>query len=184
MGRFVLSARRRWAAIGAVAVLGLLAGAGYAAVSPPVLTSNALVVLPASIHDTATQVVIAGSNPVLTAALRSVHPAVSLRTMRNSVEVKSLSPSVLSISAQGKTAAQAEGTANAVANTYVAYVTSPRTAGTVQARLLSPAANASGASLPGHLLVTGGLGVLLGLLIGAIAVIVFSRSDRRFQSGE
>jgi uncharacterized protein involved in exopolysaccharide biosynthesis len=104
--------------------------------------------------------------------------------MRNSVEVKSLSPSVLSISAQGKTAAQAEGTANAVANTYVAYVTSPRTAGTVQARLLSPAANASGASLPGHLLVTGGLGVLLGLLIGAIAVIVFSRSDRRFQSGK
>jgi Chain length determinant protein len=70
MGRLVLSARRRWAAIGAAAVLGLLAGAGYAALSPPVLTSNALVVLPASTHNTATQVVIARSNPVLAAALQ------------------------------------------------------------------------------------------------------------------
>ena len=37
------------------------------------------------------------------------------------------------ISAQGKAAAQAEGTANARANTCVAYVTSSRTAGTVRA---------------------------------------------------
>jgi uncharacterized protein involved in exopolysaccharide biosynthesis len=184
MGRLVLSARRRWAAIGAAAVLGLLAGAGYAALSPPVLTSNALVVLPASTHNTATQVVIARSNPVLAAALRSVHPAVSLRTMRDSVQVKSLTPNILSISARGTTAAQAEGTANAVADTYVAYVASPRTAGTVPARLLEPATNASGTSLPGHLLVTGGLGVLVGLLIGAIAAIVFRHSDRRFQSGK
>ena len=182
MRRLLLSARRRWAAIGAVAVLGLLAGVGYAALSPPMFTSNAVVALPASTHTTANQVVIARSDPVLAAALRSVRPALSLQTMRNSVQVKSLSPTVLSISAQGKTAIQAEGTANAVANTYVAYVTSSRNvSGTVQARLLSPAANASGTSLPSHLLVTGGLGILLGALIGAIGVIVFSRSDRRFR---
>jgi uncharacterized protein involved in exopolysaccharide biosynthesis len=181
MRRLLLSARRRWASVGAVAVLGLLAGAGYAALSPPMLTSSALVVLPAFTHNTATQVVIARSDPVLAAALRSVRPALSLQIMRNSVQVKSLSPTVLLISAQGKTAAQAEGTANAVANTYVAYTSLRSAAGTVQARLLSPAVNASGTSLPSHLLVTDGLGILLGALIGVIGVIVFSRSDRRFR---
>jgi len=177
MGRPVLSARRRWAVVGAVAVLGLLAGAGYAALSAPMLTSHALVALPPSTQDTATQAVIARSDPVLMAAQRNVHPALSLRTMRNSVQVTSLTPNILSISAQGNTAAQAEGTANAVASTYVAYVTSSRSAtGTVQARLLEPATNASGMSLPSHLLMTGGLGILVGLLIGAIGVIVLSRS--------
>src|SRR5690349_4217071 len=117
MGRLLRGGRRRWAAIGGAAVLGLLAGAGYAALSPPVLTSNALVVLPPSTADTATQAVIARSDPVLVGALRSVHPPVSLRTMRNSVEITSVSPTVLSISARGTTAAQAEGTANAVAHT-------------------------------------------------------------------
>jgi hypothetical protein len=73
MGRLLRSGRRRWAAIGVVAVLGLLAGAGYAALSPPVLTSSALVALPPSTQDTATQVVIAGSDPVLVCWARSGH---------------------------------------------------------------------------------------------------------------
>ena len=87
---------------------------------------------------------------------------------------------IISISAQGKTAAQAERTANAVADSYVAYVNSPSRPGPpVQARVLQPATNATGTSLSTRLLVTGGLGALLGLLIGAIVVLAIGRKDRR-----
>ena len=178
--RFLPVPRRRWAAASAVAALGLLAGVGYGALSPPMLASNALVVLPASLHDTAAQAVIARSDVVLTSALRSVAPAMSLPTMRSRVQVTSVTADILAISADGPTAAQAEGTANAVANSYVAYVSAQGQV-PVQARLLEPAAFAAGTPLSHRLFVTGGLGSLLGALVGAIGVIALSRSDRRFR---
>ncbi len=59
----------------------------------------------------------------------------SLPALRSRVQVKSLTSNLISISAQGKTAAQAEDIANAVADSYVAYVrTADSAAGTVQAR--------------------------------------------------
>ena len=87
----------------------------------------------------------------------------SLQTLRGQVQVNSLTSDILSISAQGKTAAQAEDTANAVADSYVAYVSSANSPGrAVQARVLEPATTATGTSLSTRLLVTGGLGALLG----------------------
>ena len=178
--RSVQIVRRHKILVGSFAVLGLLAGAGYAVLRPPMLTSNAIVALPATNHDTATQVVIAASSPVLKDAVGNIHPAMSLQTLRGLVQVKSLTTNLLSISAQGKTAAQAAGTANAVANSYVAYVkTAQSTVGAVRAHLLQPATNASGASLPKHMLITGGLGALAGALIGVIIALAISRSDRR-----
>jgi capsular polysaccharide biosynthesis protein len=172
--------RRHKILVGGFAVLGLLAGAGYAVLRPPMVTSNAIVALPSSNHDTATQVVVAGSNPVLRGAVGNVHPAMSLQTLRTLVQVKSLTSNLLSISAQGKTAAQAEGIANAVANSYVAFVkTSNSAAGTVHAHLLEPATNASGTSRSHQMLVTGGLGFLAGMLIGVIVALAMSRTDRR-----
>jgi capsular polysaccharide biosynthesis protein len=166
--------------VGALTVLGLLAGAGYVVLRPPIFTSNAIVALPPSTHDPATQVVIAGSNPVLRDAVGNIRPAVSLQTLRNLIQVKSLTSNLLSISAMGKTAAQAEHTANAIANSYIAYVRSSKSpAGTLHAHLLEPATNASGTSLPRRLLITGGLGLLAGLLIGFMVALVRSRSDRR-----
>jgi uncharacterized protein involved in exopolysaccharide biosynthesis len=181
--RFPLNARRRWAAVGAVAVLGLLAGVGYGALSPPLLTSKTLVLLPSSAGRFAgTQVVIAGSDPVLVGAMRGVDPPVSLQTLRSRVQVERLTANVLLISAQGPTAAQAEGTVSAVANSYIGYIGSPRlVGGRLQAQVLDPATTATGTPLSHRLLVTGGLGALLGALIGAIAVITLSRSGRRFQ---
>jgi len=182
MGRFLLSMRWRWATVGAATMLGLLAGLGYAALSPPPLTSSALVLLPSTTQNAATQVVIAASNPVLANAARSIHPAMSLPTLHSLIQVKSLTLRVLSISARGQTASQAKDTANAVANSYVAYVKGPKSsAGTMQAAVLDPAAPASGRPLSHRLLVTGGLGALLGLLIGAIGVTALSRGDRRFR---
>jgi len=90
-----------------------------------------------------------------------------------------VSDRVLSISARGETAAQAERTAQAVADSYVAYVDAVITAGHARAQVLDRAVGATDAPLPARLLVPGGLGALLGALIGAVAALAFSRRDRR-----
>jgi capsular polysaccharide biosynthesis protein len=190
--------RRHKIIFGIFVALGLLAGAAFTVLRPPMLTSQALVVVhvPSAEGATieggsaasgpgsalATEIVIAGSDPVLGRALRSVHPAMSLQTLRGQVNAQSLTSSVLSISAQGKTAAQAESMANAVANSYATYVSSGKIpGGQVQARVLGPATTTAGKSLSARLLVTGVLGALLGALLGAIAVLAFSHRDRRLR---
>ncbi len=180
--RSVQIVRRHKILVGVFVLLGLLAGVGYAVLKPPMVSSSVLVGLPPNTHDTATQVVIAGSNPVLIQALRSIHPAVPLLTLRNRVQVRSLTANILSIGAQGKTAAEAEGAANAIANSYIAYVRNKKSAaGTVQAHMLAPATNATGTSLTTHLLIVGGIGALAGLLIGAVTALAVSRGDRRLR---
>ena len=74
---------------------------------------------------------------------------------------------------------QAEGTANAVASSYVAYVRSPSRPGPLgRAQILQPAALATQTPLSHRLLISGGLGALLGALIGAIGTQAFSRRGR------
>src|SRR5690242_20773612 len=114
--------RRHKKLVGALAVLGFLGGAAHAILSPPELSSTTLVVLPHSAPNVSTQVVIAQSDPVLTTALPRVSPPVTLTNLRSEVHVKSLTNYLLSITAKGKTAADAEATANAVADSYIAYV--------------------------------------------------------------
>lgn len=174
--------RRHKIIVAVFALLGLLAGAGRTMLNPPLFASTAVVALPPATHDTATQVVIASSDHVLSSALNHVSPAISLPAIRGRLHVKSITTNLISISAQGKTAAQAERTANAVADSYVAYVrTADSAAGTVQARLLQPATSATGGSLRSHLVVAGLLGALLGALIGAIAALAIGRTDRRLR---
>jgi hypothetical protein len=193
--RFLLLARRPCDAVAIFAALGLLAGVALA--RPPILTSQALVnialppseqgpappVPPAGINPAlATQMVIAGSTPVLQSALRTVDPPMSLQTLQSRVQIMSVADSdILAVSAEGKTAAQAEDTANAVANSYVAIANSRNaTSAPVQARVLEPATTAteSWPSSPMPPPVTGCLGALLGALIGAIGAMVFGRSSR------
>jgi capsular polysaccharide biosynthesis protein len=165
-----------------MAALGLLLGVGYAVLTPPMLTSNALVVLPVSNRDIATQVVVAQSDPVLSAARQAANLTMPLDTLRGRLHVKSLTGNVISVSAQGSTAAQAEGLTNAVAGSFITYVTTGNSAvGKIQARLLAPAASASGSSAPGHLVTFGILGVLSGALVGAVAALGVGRGDRRLR---
>ena len=142
--------------------LGILVGAGYATLYPPMLTSTALVVLPQSDTTTqqssapssgqttvspytATQIVIADSNQVLAAALPNVRPPTSLSKLRSQTQVSAVTSYIISISAKGKTAAEAEATANAVAQSYVAYANSPNSPiEHVSARVLEPATSATG----------------------------------------
>jgi len=192
-------ARRHKIVVVIFAVLGLLAGVGWTLHRPPMLSSEVLVnvVLPpseqaaapaqagaASINPAlATQMVIANSTLVLESALRTIDPSMSLETLQSRVQVTNVaSTSILTIRAEGKTAAQAKDTANAVANSYVAIINSRNApGGQVQVRVLDPATTATGPSLFSRLPITGGLGALLGALVGAIIVLAFNRRDRRLR---
>ena len=181
--RSVRIVRRHKIVVSIATVLGLSAGVAFVVLSPPVLTSSALVVLPTSAaRYITTEVVVAGSDPVLTGAIPHLDQATSLQALQGRVQARSLSPTIISISAQGKTAAQAENTANAVANSYVDYLSSTKNPGLrMQARVFQPAVNATGTPLRQRLVVYGLLGALLGALIGTIAVLAIGRNPRRLR---
>jgi capsular polysaccharide biosynthesis protein len=181
--RSVQIIRRHKIVVSITTVLGLSAGVAFVVLSPPVLTSSALVVLPTSAaRYITTQVVIASSDPVLTGAMRQMDQPTSLPALQSSVQAKSLSPTIISISASGKTATQAEDTANSVANSYVNYLSSAKNPGLrMQARVFQPAVNATGTPRSKRLVVYGLLGALLGALIGVIAVLAIGRNTRRLR---
>jgi capsular polysaccharide biosynthesis protein len=192
----IRTVRRKSKTFIAIAVLGLLVGAGYAVVRPPLRSSTALVVLPAiaasanaqaaaeagiTDNEIATQVVVASSYPVLAGALPHISPPVSAQTLQGRVQVQNLTgSSIISISASAPTAAEAEATANAVANSYIAYVTAPDSpAGRVSATMLEPANTATGGNLAAQLAIDGLLGLLSAAIVGFIALLAISTRDRR-----
>lgn len=194
--RSVQIVRRRKVLVCVMIVLGFLAGGAYAALKPPLQTSTALIVLPQSALNsqaaqsgsgpvspfTTTQAVIADSYPVLSGALPNVRPAMSLSKLRSEVQASALTSYIVSVSAAGKTAADAEATANAVANSYVAYVSSPgNPGGQVPARILQPATAATGTKPLEAILLTGLVGALAGALIGIIVALAISGGDKRLR---
>ena len=165
--------------VGIVAALGFLLGAGYASIHPSMLTARTLVVLPQGTPNMATEVVVAGSDPVLNGAIGSLPPGTTLTALRNTVQVKSVTSTVLSFTAKERTPAVAEATANAVAGSYLALVgSSSSPVGHVAGRVLSPAVTANGTSPVAHLLSAGLLGAIAGTLIGIIVALATRRNDR------
>lgn len=172
--------RRHKLVVAAFAVPGLAAGLTLATLSAPMLTSNALVVLPSSVHNVSTQVFIATSDPVLARAVHTLRTDESVESLRTITQVKTLTTDILSISVEGKTAAQAERATDAVAHSYVAYVNSQNTSGApVKAQILQPALTATGPSKIKSFVVDGLFGALAGFLLAAIAVLATNRRDRR-----
>jgi capsular polysaccharide biosynthesis protein len=179
---FLQIVRRYWIIVGLAGLLCLGGGVASTILHPPLLTSKTLVLLPPNTRDTATQVVIAGSNPVLGGATPNIKPALSVLTLHNRVQVTSLNSSIIQIAAHAPTAAEAENIANAVADSYVGYIGSPNAlGGAVDSKVLQPAVTATALSLRARLLVYGGSGLLLGLIIGAIIAVVRGRSDQRLR---
>jgi capsular polysaccharide biosynthesis protein len=195
--RSIQIVRRHKRVFGAAVTLGLLAGAAYAVLKPPLQTSSALVVLPqtpaatgqaapsstngdAAGTDIATQAVIAGSDAVLSTALPHIRPAMSLQTLEGIVTVKSVTGSILSITARGATAAEAEATANAVANSFIAYVTGATSpVGHVAARVFEPATTATAPKLAGRIALFGLPGAIGGAIVGFIICLAIGRNDPR-----
>ncbi len=178
----ILIVRRFKVLVGIMSALGLLIGVAYAALNPPSPSSTAVVSLPASVLSTATQVVIADSDPVLSAAAATVSPPVSAGQMRSDVQVKSLTNYLISITATGKTDAQAVAVANAVANSYIAYVADRKTPVThVTAELFQPAVSAATQSPFEGMLIAGVTGAVAGALVGSVAALAIGRKDRRLR---
>lgn len=172
--------RRRKILVMIVAAVGLVVGIGYGVLNMPKVSSQALVVLPAGGSGVSTQIVIVSSDPVLSAALPSIHPQVSVQTLRDNLDVRSLTSNVISITAKGATDAQAEGAANAVARSYISYVAAPGSpVGHVQARMLQPALTATGVGIVRRYVLSALLGMVAGALIGMIASLAVGRHDRR-----
>src|SRR5205814_2140368 len=125
---------------------------------------------------TATQEVIAGSNPVLAGALPDVRPAMSLSGLRRDIQIGSPAPDVISVTARGDTAGDAGATASAVARSYLRYVGSASSpAGRVPAHLLGPATSVTGTARLLLLLAGAGLGAVSGVLSGGSAAAVARR---------
>src|SRR5580700_11190448 len=133
--------RRHKLLMGIMVGLGILAGGAYAVLKPVMVTSTALVLLDQSSQAaqagaaaggnggvnpwTATQLVIAESNPVLSGALPHVRPVMSIDQLRREVEVGSQTDYIISVSVGAKSAADSAVTANALAESYIAYIGSP-----------------------------------------------------------
>jgi capsular polysaccharide biosynthesis protein len=189
--------RRHKVLMGVIVALGLLAGGAYAVLYPPTLTSTALVVLPqtSAAADgaaatanggpdpyTATQEVIADSTQVLSDALPEVRPVMSLDELRHDVQIGSLTPYILSVTAKSRVAADAEATANAVASSYVNFIGSASSAvGRVSAQVLQPAISAGGTAPLEQLIIYVLAGAIGGALIGVIVSLAISRSDRHLR---
>ena len=168
--------RRYGILILAAVTASLLAGVVTAAFSAATVTSTALVALPATTLTAAAAVPIADSDPVLAGALPRLSPGTSLATVRGEVQVRSPRPDVLSVSARAGTAAQAEATANAVAESYIGYAGSAGSpAGHMPAVMLQPATSGTGAAGLLRLLVGALLGVASGVLTGVIAALAYRR---------
>ena len=191
--------RRHRLLAGTMVALGLFVGGAYAVLHPPTVTSTALVLLPqwgqaaqngasAAANGTgpdpytATQEVIAESNPVLLGALPHVRPAMSITELRRAVGVGSLTPYVISISVTVKSAADAIANANVVANTYIRYIgSSSIPGGKTPAGLLQAATTVTGTSRLKQLVIYALAGAVAGALIGIIIAIAIGRSDRRLR---
>ncbi|HTZ07849.1 MAG TPA: hypothetical protein VMB72_02185 [Acidimicrobiales bacterium] len=121
--------RRRLLAV--LAVLGLAVGVTYGVVFRSSPSATALILLPPSnvtsagvpTRDVATEIDIATSAPVLSAAGRAVTPHLSFATVKKRVAISSASQDILQIDASAPTGAQAEALANAVARQFVTFVT-------------------------------------------------------------
>lgn len=176
-------------------VLGLAAGLGLGLVFPPMVTAKALVALPPPPQhkgktvpqDIETQVLIADSAPVLASAGGNVQPHLTTRVVKKRVKVEALSSDVIEVRAEGPSAHQAEDLANAVARTYIKYVTEsdsklPKDLGQrTGTRLLDRASSTTGGGYATHLTLFGLLGALGCAVLGALGVLATARSDERLR---
>jgi hypothetical protein len=91
----------------------------------------------------------------------------------------------LTITVTARTAAEAQGAANAVARCYVDRVSPPGAPGGQKraAAALYNATQATGTSVSAWVLQTAGFGTLVGLMLGAIAALTMTWVPRRQQSG-
>jgi hypothetical protein len=164
--KFVQILGRYRALIGIMAVLGLLAGAVFAALNPPVFTSQALMQFPASCPAGA----ICGG-PVFVPDRQAYIGVRLLRSLPPGVRVEPVMRDDLLVSAAAGTTAQAQADANAAARSYLAYAEALSYLSGQTWRILGPASRATGTAPLIRLRDDVLLGAIFGLLLGVIAAL-------------
>jgi hypothetical protein len=183
MRRSLRTARRYKAVIAGFALLGVLAGAGYAFLNPPKQASSAMVILPAPKPNIATDQLIATSAPVLSGALPAIGQGTTLSQLRTKIAVTQATGNVLSITATDKTAAAAEAEANAVAASFLSFIGSGNSpVGAVAGRVFVPATTATSSGAIKQYIIYGPIGLVAGLVIGFVVALRKDRSDRRLRT--
>jgi capsular polysaccharide biosynthesis protein len=164
--------------IGTLIALGLIGNGAYALAQQEVYTSIALVVVGPSVN-LSTQAVVVTSDPVLGDALRTGGLGGSVEALRPRVNAGDAAGQTLFISAQGSTAQSAEHTADAVARSYIRYVTSVKNP--PPAALLQRASPAAAKPRVTRVLQAAGIGGLIAALVALIASLAIWRNDRRLR---
>lgn len=194
--------RRHRRAVAACALAGLAAGATVGALVQPLYTATSFIVLPppsvaasdsatsitpsTSTHSIDTYVLIARSEPVLTSAGRDLDPPLDIETTRDLVEVTAATDDVIEIQAKGTSEDRAVTLTNAVAESYLGFVTTeqnlPADIGNrIGARILQEATNARGGNPVVHYGMYGMLGLAAGTLLGLMGVLAVARGSRRLR---
>jgi capsular polysaccharide biosynthesis protein len=149
--------RRNTRALAIAAVIGALGGFAALRLLPVEYTSTSVVLLPPlssgatalpNSHSVDTQVQIALSEAVLGRAGASLHPRLNSAQVADRIAIEAPTDEVLSITAQGRTSAEAEELASAVAAADVAYL---REAGSALSKEQVAALNQRIATLKGSL---------------------------------
>jgi len=166
--KFVQILGRYRTLIALMAVLGVLGGAVFAVLNPPVFTSQALVIFPAS--DCPAGAICGG--PLFAPAWPADIGAKLLQNLPSGVQVKPVAANGLWVSASARTAAQAEAATNAAARSYFAYAQSLSYPGEqAAAQIFEPATKATGTAPLTRLRYDLLLGALFGALLGVIAAL-------------
>lgn len=174
--------RRYRILVGSLTAAGLLLAVAYSVIMPPLRASTALIVLPQNTSHVDTQVVIATSDRVLSGALSAMHSNMTEQTLAGMVSAKSLTSGVISVTALAPTGTEAQSIANAVARSYIAYVSAPQSAvGHIGAQLLQPASTSSSSGLLLPDLTNALVGLLAGAAVGSGAALVRAGRDRRLR---
>jgi len=169
--RFVQILGRYRALIGIMAAFGLLAGAVFAALNPPVFTSQALVLLPAWPCPAGA---ICGGPAFAPAGPASIGARL-LQSLPVGVQIEPVAGNVVLVRATAGTAAQAEATTAAAARSSLAYADSLSYPGEqASAQILQPATRATGTAPLIRLRDDVLLGAVFGALLGFIAALAGS----------
>jgi len=177
--RFLQAVRRYKVLMVLACLLGIGLGGAYSVLRPPMLSSSAQVVMPSAKY-MPTQVLLAEGTPVLTKAATQLDGTVSVSALRNQVKASIDTSNVLQITAKGRTGLQAENIANAVANSYLAYVGSPSSPiGKVTGHVLA-ATIATGKVTTSRVL-DAVFGLLIGAIGGAVLAVALSNNDKRLR---
>ncbi len=164
--RFVQIIGRSRSLVGIMAVLGVLVGAVFAALNPSVFTSRAVVLYRPACPAGA----ICGGPAFIVPARSGELP----KTVTTGAQVRPEAGNVLSVSAVGRTAAQAEAAANAAASSIVNASPLGYQGEQVSGVTVEPATTATGTpqQLSGDAL----LGAVLGALAGILAALAGGRT--------